>query len=207
MKCFVIVLTQENTLRFRLMKKEHGFLHDKKHQQSYAIVRDAYQTNWRGRFGVAYFVRELDAQSVTIDPAAPTSPAGTVAFDPVVRMRTKVKVPGTADDAEVHLSAESIFDKVLSLQVRRMSNRRYSMMMGALLICTGVVMGLAGGAAITATLMAGKGEQVETTPVVIQPQPPDGDVPQSGPGSPGGASPTIVVQRPREAQPTDGGGG
>lgn len=206
MKCFVIVLTQENTLRFRLMRKEHGLLHDKKHQQSYAIVRDAYQTNWRGRFGVAYFVRELDAQSVNIDSAAPTSAAGTVAFDPVVRMRTKVKVPGTADDAEVHLSAESIFDKVLSLQVRRMSNRRYSMMMGALLMCTGVVMGLAGGAAITATLMAGKGDQVETTPVVIQPQPADGNVPQSGPET-GGASPTIVVQRPREAQPTDGGGG
>lgn len=157
MRAFVIVVTQENRLRFRMMKKEHGLLHDKAEKKSYALVRDAYPTNWTGRFSRAYLVQETAAQTVEIEGATYDIYGGTAAVKEPLNMVAKVKLGSRRgeDGAErdVHLTAETIFDRTESVQVRRLGNRRFQWFHALLFVALGVTIGLFAAAAIA--LMSG----------------------------------------------------
>ena len=128
MRAFAIVVTQENRLRFRMMKKEHGLLHDTSDKKSYAVVKDAYPTNWRGRFARAYIVHETSAQTVNLDGKSADVVGGSVEVKDPLSMIAKIRMPGQRGEdgqvRETHLTAEAIYDRTLSAQVRRLGNRR-----------------------------------------------------------------------------------
>jgi len=146
MRAFVIVVTQENRLRFRMMRKEHGLLHDTAEKKSYALVRDAYPTNWTGRFSRAYLVHETAAQTVELDGQARDLHGGTIEIKDPLNMVAKVKLGSRRgeDGAErdVHLTAETIFDRTESVQVRRLGNRRFQWFHALLFVSLGIAIGL-----------------------------------------------------------------
>lgn len=152
MRAFVIVVTQENRLRFRMMKKEHGLLHDKKEKKSYAIVRDAYPTNWTGRFSRAYLVHETAAQTIELDGAPREVAGGTSEVKEPLNMVAKVKLGSRRGEdgveRDVHLTAETIFDRTESVQVRRLGNRRFQWFHALLFVSLGIAICLALVAAI-----------------------------------------------------------
>src|SRR5579884_1293438 len=124
MKQFCIVLTPEGPLKFKFLDKEHGLLHDKKEKKSYAIVRDARPTNWPRRFASAYLVQEANAQTVQLDAQDFSLNGATVHVADPLRMVAKVQLPRElgADGAEreVSLTAEAIYDRTRSTQLRRL---------------------------------------------------------------------------------------
>lgn len=175
MKTFVIVLTQENRLRFRLMKKEHGLLHDKRDKKSYAIVRDAYPTNWTGRFSRAYLAHETAAQTIELDGATREIHGGTSLVKEPLSMVAKVKLGSRRGDdgveRDVHLTAETIFDRTESVQVRRLGNRRFQWFHALLFVALGVTIGLFVAGALA--LMGGEDAPpaTSTAPGVVIPSP------------------------------------
>lgn len=200
MRAFVIVVTQENRFRFRMMKKEHGLLHDKAEKRSYALVRDAYPTNWAGRFSRAYLVHETAAQTVELDGKNFEVHGGTTSVKEPLNMVAKVKLGSRRgeDGAErdVHLTAETIFDRTESVQVRRLGNRRFQWFHALLFVSLGVAIGVV--VALALALMGGS-DTPDATPrsnIIIPAGPAPG--PQSGPVE----QPEIRVgPTPRTAQP------
>jgi hypothetical protein len=202
MRAFVIVVTQENRLRFRMMKKEHGLLHDTKEKKSYALVRDAYPTNWAGRFSRAYLVHETAAQTIQLDGATREVNGGSIEVKEPLNMVAKVKLGSRRGEAgverDVHLTAETIFDRTESVQVRRLGNRRFQWFHALLFVSLGVAICLALVAAI-GFMSAGSGEPPPNATPGIQVSPSSPPVqPQSGPAE----EPEISVHpAPRPAQP------
>ena len=152
MRAFAIVVTQENRLRFRMLRKEHGLLHDNKEKKSYALVRGAYPTNWAGRFSRAYLVHETAAQTIELDGRTFEVHGGTSEVKEPLNMVAKVKLGSRrgeeGTERDVHLTAETIFDRTESVQVRRLGNRRFQWFHALLFVSLGVAICLALVAAI-----------------------------------------------------------
>ena len=206
MRVFVIVVTQENRLRFRMMRKEHGLLHDRAEKKSYAIVKDALPTNWRGRFARAYLVHESSAQTVQIDGKSAEVLGGSVEVKEPLSMIAKIRMPGQRGEdgmvRETHLTAEAIYDRTLSAQVRRLGNRRFQWFHALAFVCVGIAMGLMTMGVIT-LFSSHTPAPAASVPIVVTPGATPGG-PQSGP-MPTPASPIIVVQH--TPTPTNEGGG
>lgn len=206
MKAFVIVVTQENRLRFRMMKKEHGLLHDKKEKKSYAIVRDAYPTNWAGRFARAYLVHETAAQTIILDGESVEIHGGTTAVKDPLNMVAKVRLGsrrGTeGQEHDVHLTAETIFDRTESVQVRRLGNRRFQWFHALAFVCVGIALGLMTVGVITLFSSHASPPASNLPPVVVTPGS-GPSAPQSGP-APAPASSSIIIQH--GPTPRSGGG-
>lgn len=210
MKQFCVIVTREGRLRFKFLQKEHGLLHDKPEQKTYAIVKDPYPTNWAGRWSRAYLIHEDTAQSVEVDApegdARPTD-GSTVEIVEPLNMVAKIRVPGPrGEDAgvrETYLTAESIYDRTLSVQVRRLGNRRIQWFHALLFVSLGVAICLALVAAI-AVFSAGDGSAENAPARGIQLDPnaaPPSREPTSGPVE----QPNIVAgPGPRPAAPGDG---
>lgn len=207
MKQFCVILTREGRLRFKHLKLEHGLLHDKREKKSYAVVEEASPTNWAGRWSRAYLIHETSAQTVKLENGEEREVhGGTVRVLDPLNMVAKVRMPGPRGDdgnvRDVHLTAESIYDRTLAHQVRRLGNRRYNLGTGLLLVGFGVAVGVILVALIT--FFAGGGNAPDPTPaadIVI----PNGaaTAPQSGPAP----QPTIQVgPTPLPAQPDPQGG-
>jgi len=103
-------------------------------------------------------------------------------------MVAKIRMPGPRDDAgeerDVHLTAESIYDRTLSAQVRRLGNRRIQWFHALLFVSLGVAICLALVAAITlfgvdAASASDAGQQAGT--VVVRGA--QDAAPQSGPAT------------------------
>lgn len=202
MRAFVIVVTQENRLRFRMMKKEHGLLHDKKEKKSYALVRDAYPTNWAGSFSRAYLVHETAAQTIELDGVSREIHGGTLAVKEPLNMVAKVKLGSRRGEdgveRDVHLTAETIFDRTESVQVRRLGNRRFQWFHALLFVSLGIAICLALVAAI-GLMNAGTDDTPANASPGIQVSPSSPPVqPDGGPAE----EPEISVRpAPRAAQP------
>lgn len=202
MRVFVIVVTQEDRLRFRMMKKEHGLLHDRAEKKSYAIVKDALPTNWRGRFARAYLVHESSAQTIELEGKAAEVLGGSVTVKEPLNMIAKIRMPGQRGEdghvRETHLTAEAIYDRTLSAQVRRLGNRRFQWFHALAFVCVGIALGLMTVGVIT--LFSGHSPTPASTlpPVVVTPGS-SPIAPQSGPAP----TPSIVVQH--APTPTSGG--
>lgn len=195
MRSFAIVLTQEQRLRFRHLKKEHGLLHDKAEKKSYAIVKDAFPTNWPGRYARAYLVHETSAQTITLDGASVDVHGATVEVKDPLNMIAKIRMPGQRGEdghvRETHLTAEAIYDRTLSAQVRRLGNRRFQWFHALAFASIGVALCLMIVGIIT--LFSGHPNEgsvpsLTTVPPTTANQP----VLQSGPAT--NPSPVIVVQ-------------
>jgi hypothetical protein len=192
MRVFVIAVTQENRLRFRMMKKEHGLLHDTAQKKSYAIVKDAYPTNWRGRFARAYLVHETSAQTIQLDGKPAEVLGGSVELREPLSMIAKIRMPGQRGEdgaiRETRLTAESIYDRTLSAQVRRLGNRRFQWFHALLFVSLGVAICLALVAAIT--LFSSHHATAPATAPLVVVTPGSSTAPQSGPAQ---ATPTPVI--------------
>lgn len=208
MRAFVIVVTQENRFRFRMMKKEHGLLHDKAEKKSYALVRDAYPTNWTGRFSRAYLVHETAAQTVELDGASHEIHGGTTAVKEPLNMVAKVKLGSRRGEdgieRDVHLTAETIFDRTESVQVRRLGNRRFQWFHALLFVSLGIAIGLVAALAMALVGGASGPPDADDAPpdIRVSPFTPPGSAPDSGPIE----EPEISLHPPpRRAQPDPGG--
>lgn len=205
MRAFVIVVTQENRLRFRMMKKEHGLLHDKSEKKSYALVRDAYPTNWTGRFSRAYLVHETAAQTIELDGASAEVHGGTTEVKEPLNMVARVRLGSRRGDDgvehDVHLTAETIFDRTESVQVRRLGNRRFQWFHALLFVSLGVAICLALVAAIALFNSAHATTSASATPPLVVTPGGAPSAPQSGP-APTPATPVIIVHQPAEPSPS-----
>lgn len=196
MKAFVIVVTQEQRFRFRMMKKEHGLLHDRAEKKSYAIVKDAFPTNWPGRYARAYLVHETSAQTIELDGKSVEIHGGTVEVKDPLNMVAKIRMPGQRGEdggvRETHLTAEAIYDRTLSAQVRRLGNRRFQWFHALLFVSLGVAICLALVAAIAVFTSHASTSAQEAPAIVVTPGASTG-APQSGP-VPATPTASIVVQ-------------
>lgn len=185
MKQFCAILTREGRLRFRFLHLEHAILHDKSDKKCYAVISDAMPTNWAGRWSRAYLVHETSAQTVQLDGDTTREVhGGTVRVLDPLNMVAKLKLPGPRGDdgtiRDVHLTAESIYDRTLSVQVRRLGNRRINWVQGLLLVGLGFFL-----AVILMTAFAflnaagGDGPDASPPPNIVIPTSQPG--PQSGP--------------------------
>ncbi|MFA5861580.1 MAG: hypothetical protein WDA16_07785 [Candidatus Thermoplasmatota archaeon] len=208
MRHFVIVVTKEGRLRLKFLKEEHGLLHDAKEQKSYAIIREAYPTNWAGRWSRAYLVHENTAQTVELGndttEDAPRPDGTTVAVKEPLNMLARIRMPNQRGELgevkETWLTPESIFDRTQSIQVRRLANRRFQWFHALLFVSLGVAICLALVAAIT--LMSAGGNSPDTAPASnIQINP---SAPQLAPTSGPVEQPDIIVgSQPRPAVPDE----
>lgn len=148
---FVIVVTRENRLRLKFLRREHGLLHDPEEKKSYAVVADAYPTNWPGKWARAYLVHEEHAQTATVEGEDRAEGRTTTVAPPLAMVAKKV-LPGVRGEAgketEVVLTAESIFDRTMSVQTRRLGNRRIQWFHAILFVSLGIAIALALVAAI-----------------------------------------------------------
>lgn len=198
MKHFCIILTQEGKIRFGFLKKEHGLLFDHKEKKGYAIVREAKPTNWPGRWSRAYLVHEENAQTVQIGAPerseARTVQGATVEVQQPLCMVAKVKLATRRGEdgreREIELTPESIFDRTMSVQVRRLGNRRIQWFHALLFVTLGMAIALTLIAAITLFSAGKSGPEMDEGGLQVNNNP-TGGVPQSGPV---GMTPTIQVQ-------------
>lgn len=210
MRHFVIVITKEGRLRLKFLKEEHGLLHDRKENKSYAIIREAYPTNWAGRWSRAYLVHENTAQTVELgtdtSESAPPTDGSTVAVKEPLNMLARIRMPNQrgelGDVKETWLTPESIYDRTQSIQVRRLANRRFQWFHALLFVSLGVAICLALVAAIT-LMSAGGGDAPSAPSSSIQlgntgqgAQPPT-------PSGPTEAPQISIGTTPRRAQPDD----
>ena len=153
MRAYCIILTREGRIRCKYLKLEHGLLHDRQEKKTYAVIAEAYPTNLQGPRSRAYFVHETSAQSVGLEEGGEREVhGGTVAVRDPLSMVAKVRMPGPRGDdgqvRDVHLTPESIYDRTLSAQVRRLGNRRIQWFHALLFVSFGVAICLALVAAI-----------------------------------------------------------
>ena len=203
MRAYCIILTREGRIRCKYLKLEHGLLHDRHEKKSYAVIADAYPTNLQGPKSRAYFIHETSTQTVRLASGEEREVyGGTVAVSDPLSMVAKIRMPGPrGEDGEVrdvHLTPESIYDRTLSAQVRRLGNRRIQWFHALLFVSLGVAICLALVAAIM-LLSSGGGDPTPpanlqfngNTP--LQPQPPESAPTQQ---------PDVVVEpTPRPARP------
>jgi hypothetical protein len=192
MRHFVIVITREGRLRLKFLHEEHGLLHDKKEKKSYAIIRDAYPTNWAGKWSRAYVVHEKSAQTIHAGEPGPDNAApdgATVEVREPLNMLARVRMPNQrgelGDIKETWLTAESIFDRTQSAQVRRLANRRFQWFHALLFVALGIAIGVLIAGTI-ALMSGGSPEGADAAGGLINP----------GPGAPptsSGASEVVVV--------------
>lgn len=177
MRCFVIVIQEDASLDFRLMKREGALLRDKKREQAFLIEADAYPTNWRGKLQRAYLVQEQAPETIDVAGAS-------VTIDGRARRVEQHAEPEPTPSASRGVTAETIYERTLSAQMRRLGNRRVSATRMAGLAGVGVFFSLIAIAIITVN---GGGPQPidanESVPIVITPgtQPAEPDYPTSGP--------------------------
>ncbi len=147
MKQFVIVVTREARLRLVFMRKEHGLLYDSAEKKVYAIVRDAYPTNWLGRWARAYLVYEESAQSIEvgrpepIEGEAPVDGSTVEVLQPlstVARIRVNARNGEEGRERDVYMTPETLWDRTMSAQVRRLGNRKFQWFHALLFACVGV---------------------------------------------------------------------
>jgi len=210
MRQFCVIVTREGRLRFKFLKLEHGLLHDKTEKKTYAVIRDAYPTNWAGRWSRAYVVHETEAQTVRLGDAEEEQKVegGTVQVIEPLNMVAKIRMPGPRGDngevRDVHLTAESIYDRTLSVQVRRLGNRRFQWFHALMFVALGVTIGVV--VALALALAGSNGgdaaDAAPTAPLIVNPtSPPATGPPQSGPAE----TPDIsVYPPPRPAESQDG---
>ena len=188
MRAYCIILTREGRIRCKYLKLEHGLLHDRQEKKSYAVIAEAYPTNMQGPKSRAYFIHETSTQSVRLKNGDEREvQGGTVAVTDPLSMIAKIRMPGPrGEDGEVrdvHLTPESIYDRTLSAQVRRLGNRRIQWFHALLFVSLGVAICLALVAAIM--LLSSGGGDAATPPGAItidRTQPTDAGMPsQSGP--------------------------
>ncbi|MEA3201885.1 MAG: hypothetical protein QOE90_3313 [Thermoplasmata archaeon] len=199
-KQFCIILTPEGPLKFKFLEKEHGLLHDRKEKKSYAVVREARPTNWPRRFASVYLVHESSAQTVELDGAQVTIHGATVRVLDPLRMVAKVQLPrelgGDGVEREINLTAEAIFDRTKSTQLRRLSNRRFQWYHVLLFVSLGFTIGVG---LVTGIFLAGGGGHAappatDHPPIYVPATPPTGA--QSGPITPTPATPTTPTPAP-----------
>lgn len=207
MRAFVLIVTQEKELRFRLLKKEHGLLYDKPAKKTYAVVRDTYPTNWRGKFARAYLVIETATQTVELDGKPFDIHGGTVEIKEPLSMVAKIRMPGQRGEdgqvREVHLTPEGIYDRTLSVQVRRLGNRRFQWFHALLFVSLGVAICLALVAAIT--LVTSHSSQVLEPPPPLVVTGAGPTTPQSGPAPPPASIVVVAPTAPGASGPSRGG--
>ena len=203
---FCVILTREGRLRFKFLHLEHGLLHDKQDKKTYAVISDAMPTNWAGRWSRAYLIHETSAQTIKLATGEEHElHGGTVRVLDPLNMIAKIRMPGPRGDdgqvRDVHLTAESIYDRTLAVQVRRLGNRRINWVQGLLLVGFGFFLAVILMTAF-AFLNAAGGEAPDSTPppnIVLPPSGAPG--PQSGPIE----EPVIRVgPTPIPAQPDQG---
>lgn len=202
MRQFCVILTREGRLRFKFLTLEHGLLHDRADKRSYAIVSEAMPTNWAGRWSRAYLIHETSAQTIKLDTGEGREVhGGTVRVLDPLNMIAKIKMPGPRGDdgtiRDVHLTAESIYDRTLAVQVRRLGNRRINWVQGLLLVGFGFFLAVILMTAF-AFFSAGGGETGDASPPpnIVIPTGPAAQ-PQSGPAQPViQVGPTPLVAEP-----------
>ena len=202
MRAYCIILTREGRIRCKFLKLEHGLLHDSHEKKSYAVIAEAYPTNMQGPKSRAYFIHETSTQTVRLNNGEEREThGGTVAVNDPLSMVAKIRMPGPRGEdgqvRDVHLTPESIYDRTLSAQVRRLGNRRIQWFHALLFVSLGVAICLALVAAIM-LFSSGGGDPTPPADVQlngntpIQPQPP-----QSAPVE----QPSVVAEpTPRPAQ-------
>lgn len=205
LKQFCVIVTREGRLRFKFLRKEHGLLHDAAEKKTYAIVKDPYPTNWAGRWSRAYLIHEDAAQSVQVgspDGDEGATDGSTVEIVEPLNMLAKIRVPGPrGEDAgirETYLTAESIYDRTLSVQVRRLGNRRIQWFHALLFVSLGVAICLALVAAIA--IFSSGGDAPDASPssgIQVEPNAPLA-APTSGPIE---QAEIVVHPTPRPASP------
>lgn len=171
MRHICIILTREGRLRIKRLPLEHGLLHDKAEKKSYAVIRDAYPTDQRGGWSRAYLVHETSAQTVAVDDTSREVQGGTVELREPLSMVARIRMPGPRGDdgqvRDVHLTAEAIYDRTMSAQVRRLGNRRFQWFHALLFVALGVAMGVFVAGAIA--LLGGGGGSPEPNDAVMVP--------------------------------------
>lgn len=203
MKQFCVIMTREGRLRFKFLQLEHGLLHDKGEKKTYAVVRDAYPTNWTGRWSRAYVVYETGAQTVQLGAGhgeAREVEGGTVEVVEPLNMVARIRMPSPRGEdgqvRDVHLTAESIYDRTLAVQVRRLGNRRFQWFHALAFIAVGFVIGVFA-AGIIALMSGGEAPPADAASGIVFPSP---GAPPAGSEA---SSPEIIVGAPPgAAQPT-----
>lgn len=186
MRQFCVIVTREGRLRFKFLQLEHGLLYDKTDKKTYAIVREAYPTNWAGRWSRAYIVYENGAQTVKLGDGqgeAREVVGGTVEVIEPLNMVAKIRMPSPRGEdgqvRDVHLTAESIYDRTLAVQVRRLGNRRFQWFHALAFIAVGFVIGVFA-AGVLALMSGGDAPDASPPPNIVIPTGPS-TTPQSGP--------------------------
>ena len=202
MRAYCIILTREGRIRCKYLKLEHGLLHDRHEKKSYAVIAEAYPTNLQGPKSRAYFIHETSTQSVRLGNGEEREvQGGTVAVSDPLSMVAKIRMPSPrGEDGEVrdvHLTPESIYDRTLSAQVRRLGNRRIQWFHALLFVSLGVAICLA---LVAAIMLFSSGGGDTTPPADLQF---NGNAPLQPQATPSGpAEPAAVsVPAPRPAQP------
>lgn len=200
MKQPCIIVTREGRIRLKRLQLEHGLLHDKPEKKSYAVIKDAYPTNKQGGWARTYLIHETAAQTIEVDGESVKIHGGTVEVREPLNTVARIRMPGPrGEDGEVrdvHLTAEAIYDRTLSAQVRRLGNRRFQWFHALLFVALGVTIGLFLAGAI-ALMSGGESPEAAEAPRIVVPS-------GGGTGSnPGHTPPEIVVGTSQEpAQPT-----
>ena len=207
MRAYCIILTREGRIRCKYLKLEHGLLHDRQQTKSYAVIAEAYPTNMQGPKSRAYFIHETSTQTVRLDNGEEREVhGGTLVVSDPLSMVAKIRMPGPrGEDGEVrdvHLTPESIYDRTLSAQVRRLGNRRIQWFHALLFVSLGVAICLALVAAI-ALFSSGGGDP--TPPADLQFNGNTPLQPQPTPSGPAGQPDVGAGPTPRPAQPAEGG--
>ena len=208
MRAYCIILTREGRIRCKYLKLEHGLLHDRNEKKSYAVIAEAYPTNLQGPKSRAYFIHETSTQTVRLKNGEEREvQGGTVAVSDPLSMVAKIRMPGPrGEDGEVrdvHLTPESIYDRTLSAQVRRLGNRRIQWFHALLFVSLGVAICLALVAAIMLFSSGGGGDPTPPTDLQFNGNTPLQPAPT--PSAPAEQPVVAVKPTPRPAQPEGGG--
>ena len=200
MKQPCIIVTREGRIRLKRLQLEHGLLHDKPEKKSYAVIKDAYPTNKQGGWARAYLIHETAAQTVEVNGEGREVHGSTVELREPLNMVAKIRMPGQRGDdgqvRDVHLTAEAIYDRTLSAQVRRLGNRRFQWFHALLFVALGVAIGVFVTGAI-AIMSGGDGaEAADTAGGLVIPSPGAGPQPPSGP------TPEVVTGGGTSTSPT-----
>lgn len=118
---FCLIITDEGSVRFAILRKMHGFLIDRRRKKAYAIVKDAVPTSWTGKFARCYLLDEHHSQSTHFDSSAP---AGVFMFADSLRMEKRVTPTPDAPQAVLELTSDVLYDMVDGRLVRSLEHRR-----------------------------------------------------------------------------------
>lgn len=197
MRAFVIIVNQENDLHLEIAKRQGNLL--VVGEKRYAIKQGAYPTNWRGKLDRVYFVREQDPHSAKVDGIQIEVCGETARLGESTQVVESVpSSPTTRTRDAPRVSAETVYERTLSVQNRHVGNRRFNRVHIAGFLAMGMV--------TTLLLIFGFGVAFHKTPdatggapIVITPGS-GANVTQSGP-APAPGSPVIVIQKAPQSGP------